>query len=292
MQEKCFKLYLKDKTYKIPFKCDHLMHISEDVSSSLIFGPQHHYQVKSNVTDEVFQSFIKYLANSERPDIQLSNIHQYIELSQEFQILQEMIDEKKSEFGEYFVNLNGLKNEDSSIYEEQIAKKLDDYLEGYSELLMQLDIQILHRIFNHEERRLTKHDLAYEMIKRQFEVSNNFEVFVLLDSLDGAKMARSNLEECLLLEDDRSGHKPKIEWSYLAKSFEKQRELEERIVELESEIKTIKDEHARDIEKMTKMIENLSNKINEIDDKNSNKIATIESKRDEDKSLVDEKIEK
>lgn len=292
MQEKCFKLYLKDKTYKIPFKCDHLMHISEDVSSSLIFGPQHHYQVKSNVTDEVFQSFIKYLANSERPDIQLSNIHQYIELSQEFQILQEMIDEKKSEFGEYFVNLNGLKNEDSSIYEEQIAKKLDDYLEGYSELLMQSDIQILHRIFNHEERRLTKHDLAYEMIKRQFEVSNNFEVFVLLDSLDGAKMARSNLEECLLLEDDRSGHKPKIEWSYLAKSFEKQRELEERIVELESEIKTIKDEHARDIEKMTKMIENLSNKINEIDDKNSNKIATIESKRDEDKSLVDEKIEK
>lgn len=292
MQEKCFKLYLKDKTYKIPFKCDHLMHISEDISSSLIFGPQHHYQVKSNVTDEVFQSFIKYLANSERPDIQLSNIHQYIELSQEFQILQEMIDEKKSEFGEYFVNLNGLKNEDSSIYEEQIAKKLDDYLEGYSELLMQSDIQTLHRIFNHEERRLTKHDLAYEMIKRQFEVSNNFEVFVLLDSLDGAKMARSSLEECLLLEDDRSGHKPKIEWSYLAKSFEKQRELEEIIVELESEIKTIKDEHARDIEKMTKLIENLSSKINEIDDKHSNKISTIESKHDEDKILVDAKIEK
>lgn len=63
-------------------------------------------------------------------------------------------------------------------------------------------------------------------------------------------------------------------------------------MELESEIKTIKDEHARDIEKMTKLIENLSNKINEIDDKNSNKIATIESKHDEDKSLVDEKIEK
>lgn len=240
MQNDSFKLILRSKSFTIPSVFKNLVNISQTISRSLIFNSNHEYQVESNVSDEVFQSFIEYLVNDRLPEIEIETFDEFLQLSEEFQILREFIEEKRGQFGEYLVNLNGLKdtkNVNHSIYTEKVAMKLDDYIENYGDILMKLPIQTLHIVFNHKKRNLTNHNDAYEMINKYFERTNDRNVFILLESLDGSKLSKSNIEESFKKRKSRMNYMPNIKFSYLSDSFEKQRKLEEKVTELENVIK-------------------------------------------------------
>lgn len=90
--------------------------------------------------------------------------------------------------------------------------------------------------FNHKKRKLTQHDLAYNLIGQHFENSKNFEIFVLLDSLDGSKLSKSNLEESFSLYEFRMNHMPAIEFSYISNSFQNQRKLEDLVTLLDRKL--------------------------------------------------------
>lgn len=151
MQQDQFKFLLNDSVFTIPpFK--RLMDISPNIQNKLIFSPQHEYSVESNVSSQIFESFIGYLINGNIPSIQISNINEYEKLSHEFDQLRSEIEQKKNEFGEHLINLNGLqeKCDDKSTYEEEIAKKLDEYVTKYGCELMKSPIQSLYNIFSHK----------------------------------------------------------------------------------------------------------------------------------------------
>lgn len=239
MEKETFQLLLDSKTFNVPSIFKNMLEISPKIVNILIFNKNHQYQVESKVSENVFQSFLKYLINDDIPDIQIYNFNEYLQLSKEFQILDDIIKAKSDEFGEYFINLNALnniKNTDLSDYEEQVALNLDDYLEKYGKDLMNAPIQSLVNIFNHKKRKLTQHDLAYNLIGQHFENSKNFEIFVLLDSLDGSKLSKSNLEESFSLYEFRMNHMPAIEFSYISNSFQNQRKLEDLVTQLDRKL--------------------------------------------------------
>ena len=101
MQQSIFQLILKSKPYAIPTVFKHTIDMSREIYNFLIFNNNHSYQVKSNVSDQVFRSFVSYLINDEEPDITLENFNQYLELSQEFKLLNSLLADKK----EFLVNI-------------------------------------------------------------------------------------------------------------------------------------------------------------------------------------------
>lgn len=126
-------------------------------------------------------------------------------------------------------NIQQKSEEDLNIYEEEIALKLDEYLQKHGEFLMKSPIQSLFNIFNHQKRKMKDHNMAYEMIKRGFEITNDPNIFILLESLDAGELTRSNLEECISERATRFDHMPNIDFSYLKSIKDNQNKLEETI---------------------------------------------------------------
>lgn len=253
MQCDSFLFLLRRKTFKVPLIFKHLTDISENISKILITSQNHQYEIQSNVSDDVFQSFIEYLVYSKHPDIQIDNIHEYIELSTEFNILQDIIENKKKEFGEYLINLNAFfitNNQNLPYYEEQIAIKLDEYLAKYGNELMKIKINSLYNIFNHKQRKLLDHNLAYDVICQYFNKTKNYDIFILLDSLDGTKLTKNNVEESLSLCKERLNHMPNIDFSYISNAFEKQMKLEKQISDLLIEFNQYKAQNEIEKKKM------------------------------------------
>lgn len=169
MQQQTFYFILQKRSFTIESVFKHISNISPEISKNLIFEPNHSYQVISDVSEKVFEDFIEYLINDTIPNINLDNINEFINLSDEFKILGEIIDQKKDEYGEYLIYINGLRycsTQKVNEYEENIAKKLDEYIDKYGSTLMKIPIQSLYNIFNHKNRQLTKHDEAYELINQ------------------------------------------------------------------------------------------------------------------------------
>ena len=80
--EKEFTLILQSKAFKIPSSFPHLRDVDENIYKQLISINQ--YEVKSLVSEDVFQSFINHWIKNEMPNIQIDNFEQYNQLSQEF----------------------------------------------------------------------------------------------------------------------------------------------------------------------------------------------------------------
>ena len=290
MQNDTVKLILRSKSFPIPYIFRHLIDISAKISRSLIYNSNHEYQVESTVSDEVFLSFIDYLVNDKLPEIEIETFNEFFLLSEEFEILQDFVEEKRGQFGEYLVNLNGLKdNKNFSylIYAEKVALKLYDYIENYGDILIKLPIQTLHIVFNHEKRNLTNHNRAYEMINKYFERTNDRNVFILLESLDGSKLSKSNIDESFKKRKSRLNYMPNIEFFYLSDSFEKQRKLEEKVTELENIIK-IMNKHNEKVKNqiLLKHQNEMKNLQIEISKEIDWKINELKKKFDEDKNLL------
>ncbi|KAK8884317.1 hypothetical protein M9Y10_043425 [Tritrichomonas musculus] len=85
--EKCFIMSLNETIFKIPFE---FCQIFESRVYKAIINTKL-YKVKSNVSEEVFNSFVKYITNKELPNINSENFFEYEELSNEFDIMKNLI---------------------------------------------------------------------------------------------------------------------------------------------------------------------------------------------------------
>lgn len=239
MQEQVqYKLILNSKEFIIPSNFPRLDDISSTIYQSLT--EDHQYVVQSFVSEEVFQSFIKYLINNDIPNINFHNKFEYHQLSKEFNIMGNLLIKIQKTKESYINVLKLLKdetNKDKSSFEEIISQNLDDYLENCGEQLLSLPIQSLCRIFNNKNRQLTKQNLCYQLIKSHFEQTNDSNIFVLLLSLDGNRLSKENLEESINLRNDRFGMMPNLEFSFFD---EKEAEIEKVLKKQNEDIQNLK----------------------------------------------------
>ena len=115
-------LILNGKPYVIA-NLRSLNKLKDDLYNTLVLN--HQYQVKSIVSEDVFQSFVDYLVNDTIPDIQKDNFHEYVLLNDEFEILSQIITDKEEELCNeinYVDILLNYPNQDDSYYEERISK--------------------------------------------------------------------------------------------------------------------------------------------------------------------------
>lgn len=89
MEEEAFELILQSKIFKIPSKFPSLIYVDRNIYTKLI--TEKRYEVKTRSNELIFQSFVNYWVNEEIPDLQFDNIDEYDELSQEFDIMKEII---------------------------------------------------------------------------------------------------------------------------------------------------------------------------------------------------------
>lgn len=83
------KLILKSKEFYIPISFCSINDIDQDIYYQLTTNLQ--YEVKSDVSEEVFESFINHWLNKVLPKINSDNISQYEKLSQEFDKMKDVI---------------------------------------------------------------------------------------------------------------------------------------------------------------------------------------------------------
>ncbi|KAK8839706.1 hypothetical protein M9Y10_031410 [Tritrichomonas musculus] len=296
-----FELRLNLKSFQIPSQFDRLTKVASKIYNCLVFNPSHQYYVESNVSENVFKSFLNYWIKEEIPNINISNFFEYHNLSQEFNLLTDIIEKKKGEYGDDLQFFNGLleqDNENRSDYEKQISENLDNYLDNYGPEIMKLPIQSLFNIFNHPERKLTKHNLAYNLIKIEFIRSNDQNIFVLLPSLDSTKISQENLEDSLCSCHLRNGMMPKIESYCFANQFEKQLQMEKEIAELQSLLKDQQSKLEQFITSMTsfmslqnKKFDDLNAHMKEQEDKNSSEFDEIKEQINEQENKRDSQID-
>lgn len=291
MQSDTFQFILNSELFTIPSLFKHMMDISPLISKHLIFSTNHQYIVKSKVRKEVFQTFLDYLVADSLPDIQIDTFNDYLQLTTEFCILKDYVEQRKNQLGEYLVNLNGLRDimaENFPFYAEKIAANMDDYLERYGDELMKSSIQSLSIVFNHKKRKLNNHNLAYDLIKKTFEKTNDSSVFILLESLDGSKLTRGNLEESFSMREERMNYMPNVDFRHLAGMIEKQRLIEERVLAVEKKIQ----ENQMKYEEEKKLREEEHEKsINEILMQQKEEISEIQKKHSEEVVQLNETID-
>lgn len=76
MLQRTFLLILKSKSYTIPTIFPHILDMSPEVYNKIIFDQNHSYRVESNVSQQVFQSFVNYMINDEKPDVTIETFNQ------------------------------------------------------------------------------------------------------------------------------------------------------------------------------------------------------------------------
>lgn len=84
-----FELKLRSKLFSIPSNFRFFDDINPIIHKTLT--EKNKYDVKSDVGEDVFQSFIRYLVYREPPIINKSNIHEYEKLSKEFDLMKDII---------------------------------------------------------------------------------------------------------------------------------------------------------------------------------------------------------
>ena len=92
-----YKLVFKNEIYTIPTDFKHLDDVNIEVHSSLM--ETYEYHVQSVVSDEVFHSFIDYWFKNKIPKINNNNISQFESLSNEFNLMANLIKTFKRKAG-------------------------------------------------------------------------------------------------------------------------------------------------------------------------------------------------
>lgn len=115
----------------------------------------------------------------------------------------------KNKLNEPEINLSNLRNPriaNKSHIEENINKNLDNY----GEELFRLPIHSLYNIFNHPERKLTIFNQFYQLIRNITDQTQNFNLYVLLPSINIDKLNDENQRDAIFSSDKRFGFIPKI----------------------------------------------------------------------------------
>ena len=79
-EQKTFKIKLNSIEKDIPQLALRKQGLSDAIFNAIFDDPKHEYHVKSDVSEEVLTSFIKYWVDDEIPNIDINNIREYIEL--------------------------------------------------------------------------------------------------------------------------------------------------------------------------------------------------------------------
>lgn len=186
--EKAYSFFLNEKIIQIPRIYELFSQISSTIAKQLFY--QDKYYVHSKVKEETFQSFINFLLKGEHPTYHADNILEYVDLFQEFEIKQNLL-QTEDEINLYKKTIiqdlisSNQNTERKSTSEKYIAEHLDEFIEKYPNEMKRIDINSLHNIFFHKNRKLTNHDLAYRFITENND--NNESIFILLGSIDGRK---------------------------------------------------------------------------------------------------------
>lgn len=83
------KLFLRCKIFKISTDFQSICNIDDNVYRTLLSKKK--YEIKSNISEEVLQSFINYWVNNEVPFFNAENINEYDQLSQEFDYMKNLV---------------------------------------------------------------------------------------------------------------------------------------------------------------------------------------------------------
>lgn len=223
MNKKEFQFILNDKAFSIRMNFKYFHNIPEEITYSLVNDPNHQYHVKVDVDEEIFQNFIYYLADDVIPNINEDNYYSYYELCDEFNVL-DLISQVRSELNEYIINIKGLQYCKKSILptiEEEISNHLDEYLIQQGELLMKSNIQSLYNIFKKGANQLNDHNLAYNLIKNEFEKSHDINICILLQFLDGRMLSEENLNDSISSQKLHYNFMPKIDFSNISMNLKK-----------------------------------------------------------------------
>lgn len=87
--QKALKIILKEKEFEIPLDFRYFNDIHPDIRQILLKDKQ--YIVKSNVQEETLKSFINFWINKVIPEFTSSNLSEYDQLSQEFDLMKEVL---------------------------------------------------------------------------------------------------------------------------------------------------------------------------------------------------------
>ncbi|KAK8840195.1 hypothetical protein M9Y10_031139 [Tritrichomonas musculus] len=141
-------LVLNSKEFELPYHFKMIEDISCDISESLQ-NDDHKYVIKSQVSEDILQLFIRYLVEGEEPEIHFDTIYELSQLSHEFQIdeLNSMISAKRKKWREVETYI-----ENQAISPQ--TEKQDDTKEQIQKL--ELHINQLHRILNSQKSQIEK----------------------------------------------------------------------------------------------------------------------------------------
>ena len=220
MQQDTLELILNSKAFSINSYFKRLSHVSKRIYHLLIQNKQ--YVVESNASDETFQDFIDYWVENKTPNIQPQNFYEFYQLSQEFELMNELIESKELEFGksdQHLIILFDKHNPNTAKCEEIISQNLDFYLEQYPNEMMQVEIASLCNIFNHKKRKLIDHNLAFSFINNYSIQNNDPNIFILLPLLDSNKLQQEYVRESFLHKNEHFGFMPYNDFRYFENAF-------------------------------------------------------------------------
>lgn len=259
------KLYLNSRKYEIPPKFKRLLDVDDDIYSQLIYNPNHEYQVKSEVSEENFSLFLEYWTLGKEPLITSKNLIEYEQLSEEFKIMNEVIQKAKNNFDvceQNLYKLKHLKNIDKKQIEQTISSNLDMYIEKQGDNLMSLEIQTLYNIFNQSNENFSKHNEAYQLIKKHYENYKDDAIFILLSILESDKLTYSNFKEIVNESETRFGFLPKKAISF----FEEQNKIIEELTNINQQNQTESKQTKEKLEKTKEELKVIKEEIGEYKD--------------------------
>lgn len=175
-----------------------------------VFWNDEKYYVQSKVTMNILQTFIdNMIGKINGLPINPDNMNYYQQLFEEFEIeFNFPSNPNNNKLYQVFVleYLISNKIENKSLYELYISQNLEFYIDNYPEKLRNVPITSLYNIFNNPRRNLIDHQKCYDFINN----SNDSNLFVLFNSIDGNKLSSVSFEESIVKRDEHLGFMPKM----------------------------------------------------------------------------------
>lgn len=208
--------FFNNKKYPITIQSKDWLLFSRDTYIALLKNNQ--IDIPSDISPEVFQSFIKYFEDGELPAIQQNNIDEYAKLNKIFQIssFDTLIQAKQDYYTQSLNNINSLNDDsilDKSDIENKISQLLDDYILNYGEYLIKTPVQSLFNIITNPNCRFTLHNDFYELIKSNYNQTHDPTKFALIQFLDGNLITRQNLCDSIRNKSFHLGFVPNFDFS-------------------------------------------------------------------------------
>lgn len=208
---------------------EEINHFPRTILIALLVGDRK-YEIKSNISKDVFDSFLNFLNNKVNPDINKNNINEYDQLSQEFKI-PSLVNLVKST--NYFIsqcqNIIHSLNDDSiknkSDIEHLISENFDRYLSEYGEELFKSPIYSLVNILSDQNCNFNFHDKLFEQI--QSYSKQNLNILILLRFVDPKKISKENQKKSFENIDLYFQYAPEYVLSCLYNKIQNLEELKE-----------------------------------------------------------------